>query len=480
MSKMNQENFRAIAVKLQKFGQSQVLRFWEHLGSESRERLLAQIQSINFNLITRLAAEHIVAKTSAAPAGALQPAPVITLAHQRQHADEASQRCALGEKILRSGKVAALLVAGGQGSRLGFVGPKGAFPIGPISNKPLFQLHAEKLLACARRYGAVIPWYVMTSEANDAETREFFARHRFFGLREQEVFFFTQGQMPALDDNGKLILDAPDHIFMNPDGHGGALMALRKSGALQDMERRGIEEIFYFQIDNVLLNMCDPLFIGYHLAADAEMSAKVCAKRNAHEKMGVVGVLDGRYCVIEYSDMSTADKEARAADGTLKYNYGNLAIHMFKRSFIEREVSNGPNGETGGHLPWHLAHKRIPYVDASGHLVNPQHANGYKFETFVFDALGDARTVVCLEVDRREEFSGVKNADGEDSPATARADMTEVYARWLEAAGIHVPRAADGTVQSRIEISPLFALDARELAGKISTNLHIGEELHLE
>ena len=485
MSKFSQEEYRTIARKLQRLGQSHVLRFWDKLNSTSRQRLLSQIEKIDFDLITRLTRERLDTGRESSLKGSLEPTPIITLAYQRQHKAEVAERRALGEKALRAGKVAALLVAGGQGSRLGFEGPKGAFPIGPISNKTLFQLHAEKLLAVGRRYGVTIPWYIMTSEPNDTETRRFFAHHRFFGLHKQQVFFFQQGQMPALDADGKLILDAPDHLFMNPDGHGGTLMALQKSDALRDMHRRGIEEIFYFQVDNVLLNLCDPLFIGYHVAAHAEMSAKVCAKRDAHEKMGVVGKINGRTRVIEYSDMSAADKEARLSDGTLKYNYGNLAIHLFKRSFIEREVDDGQPAGPAGRLPWHVAHKRIPYIDASGKLVNPQEPNGYKFETFIFDALGDARAVVLMEVDRRDEFSGVKNAEGDDSPATARADLIDFYARWLESAGLRVPRSITslergGKVLSRIEISPLFALDADELASKIPADLHIGEILYLE
>lgn len=475
MSTFTREEYHAIAAKLEQFGQSHMLRFWDELSPISRQRLLTQIAQIDFDLIDRLFREHITSRSSAPLAGEFEPAPVITLSHQRQHQGEGLARRALGESVLRAGTVAALLVAGGQASRLGFEGPKGAFPIGPISNKPLFQLHAEKLLATGRRYGVTIPWYLMTSESNEEQTRRLFTRHRFFGLDGHDVFFFQQGQMPALDANGKLLMDAPDHLFMSPDGHGGTLRALQKSGALDDMRRRGIEEIFYFQVDNVLLKMCDPLFIGYHVAAAAEMSAKVCAKRDAHENMGVIGKMNGRMCVIEYSDMSAADKEARSPDGRLKYNFGNLAMHMFKRSFVEREA-----GSQAGRLPWHVAHKRIPYIDASGVLVNPKEPNGFKFETFIFDALVDARSVVFMEVDRREEYSGVKNAEGKDSPATAREDLIDLYARWLERAGVRVPRDAAGRALSRIEISPLFALDAQELARKLPPFLDVGETIYLE
>jgi len=461
-------------------GQEHILLYWENLSENSRRQLLHQASLIDFDLMGRLHRDYILKKNTGATA-TLEPAEIVTLAHQRAHPEEVRSMKARGEEILRAGKIAAMLVAGGQATRLGFERPKGAYPVGPVSKKSLFQLHAEKLLATARRYRTIIPWYIMTSDTNAGETRAFFEKNKFFGYAPQDLIFFEQEMIPALDENGKLILDAPDHIFVNPNGHGGTLTALEKSGALADMRRRGIEEIFYFQVDNVLLQMCDPLFVGYHVAANAEMSAKVCAKRDPYEKVGVVGkVFDaaagqhGRLQVIEYSDMSNADKEARLADGTLKYNAGSIAVHLLKTSFIEREVAGGTK------LPWHVAHKQIPCLDAEGRLAQPEKPNGYKFETFIFDALGDAVSVVVLEVDRRFEFSPIKNAAGEDSPLTALRDMGELYAGWLEKTGVKIPRDAAGNLKARVEISPLFALDAEELARKISPNLRLQDDIYLE
>ncbi len=457
-----------------------VFHFWDKIKEDSQHQLLHQLSLIDFGLMERLYREYIVHK-STPDVSALEPAEIITLAHQRAHPEEIAKMIARGEEMLRAGKIATILVAGGQASRLGFDKPKGEYPIGPVSGKSLFQLHAEKLLATARRYRTRIPWYIMTSDANAGETRAFFEQNNLFGYQPADIFFFEQEMMPALDENGKLVLDAPDHIFMNPNGHGGTLTALEKSGALADMRRRGVEEIFYFQVDNVLLQMCDPLFIGYHAAANAEMSAKVCAKRDPYEKVGVIGrVIDhvsgkaGKLKVIEYSDMSKADKEARHSDGTLKYNAGSIAVHLFNVDFIAREVNGGTK------LPWHVAHKQIPFLDAGGNLIQPEQPNGYKFETFIFDALSDAQRVVVLEVERRFEFSPVKNAAGEDSPQTAQHDLCELYGHWLEHAGVKVPRDAAGRLQTRLEISPLFALDAPELAKKISPHLQMQDELHLQ
>lgn len=466
-------NFDSLKQAAEAAGQGHLFRHWRQLDTESRQRLLAQIAKIDFARISNIYTDLILNERAAPTRLSLEPAEVISLTQQRNHPEECAAMSAVGADLLRRGKVAAVLVAGGQGSRLGFEGPKGIFVFGTPSGKSLFHLHAEKIRATARRYGAAIPWYIMTSEANHVVTQEFFHANRFFGLPPEDVFFFQQGMMPAIDEEGKIILDAPDHIFMNPDGHGGTLAALARSGALADMRRRGISQLFYFQVDNVLIKMCDPLFLGYHATAGAEMSAKVCCKRDAHEKIGVIGRQGGRLAVIEYSDMSSADKEMRNADGTLKYNSGSIAVHVLQVDFVARLVQSGPS------LPWHIAHKKIPFLNQAGELIKPAQPNGYKFETFIFDALGEARGSVVLEVDRHQEFSPIKNATGVDSPETARRDFYNFYAGWLEQCGVSVPRDGEGNARAKIEISPMFALDPAELAQKIPPDFKIGEEVYL-
>jgi UDP-N-acetylglucosamine/UDP-N-acetylgalactosamine diphosphorylase len=369
--------------------------------------------------------------------------------------------------------VAAFLVAGGQGTRLGYSGPKGKFRISPIKEKSLFQLHAEKILAMSRKYRANIPWYIMTSDTNHQETVDFFETCEYFGLNPKDVVFFSQEMIPALDANGRLILDAKDHIFTNPNGHGGSLSALKKSGALEDMRRRGIDLIFYFQVDNVLVKICDPVFLGYHVQNQAHMSTKVVAKTDPYEKVGVLGRMNGRLGVIEYSDLSDEQKEARNPDGSLKFGAGNIAIHVLNVDFVEQENQGGLR------LPWHIAHKKIPYLDENGKRIEPKEPNGYKFETFVFDALGDAEKTVILEVKREEEFSPVKNAQGVDSPATARRDMINLFGSWLEKAGVPIPRDSQNNVKGKIEISALFALDEEELIHKIDPDLKFEGRLYL-
>ncbi len=466
------KKFEALLPAVREAGQEHLFSFWTKLSVESRMRLLEQIATIDFQLVARLY-QHLILSESTTHEAILEPAPIITRTHQKSHPRECEEIRQQGEALLRCGQVGALLVAGGQGSRLGFDRPKGVYPIGPVSGKSVFQLHAEKLLARSRRYGAPIPWYIMTSKANDAETRTFFQRHDNFWYPAGDLFFFMQGQMPAIDARGKIIMDAIDNIFLNPDGHGGTIIASGKSGALDDMHRRGLTQIFYFQVDNVLVDICDPLFIGYHVAKNADMSAKACGKRDAYERVGVLGKRGGKYAVIEYSDMSDKDKAARNPDGTLKYSAGSIAIHMFRVEFLRRELQSGKK------MPWHIAHKQIPYLDAGGQLIQPQEPNGYKFETFIFDAFADAKSCALMEVDRHVEFSPIKNFSGVDSPETAMRDLCNFYASLLEQAGAYVARNDEGCPQAKVEISPLYADSVEELAKKIPAGLKVEQALYL-
>ena len=352
------------------------------------------------------------------------------------------------------------MVAGGQGSRLGFDGPKGCFPVGPVSGAPLFFFHARKVLALGKRFGAPVPLYVMTSETNDAATRAFFRDNGYFGLDEKDVFFFVQGMWPALSPDGKIVLDRKDHVFFGPDGHGGTLSALRRSGALEDMVRRGLSTVFYFQVDNPMVEIADPAFIGAHLLADSEFSVKVCAKRDPQEGLGVVVERGGKTQVVEYTELTQEQKNERTADGELRYKYGSVAIHVFSVPFLAREAEAG--------LPIHVAHKKVPCVDRAGAAVKPAAPNAYKFEKFIFDALRDARKSICLAFDRENEFSPVKNAEGADSPATCSADLSRKWARWLAAAGHAVQTGADGRPTCKVEIDPAFAADPQTLKAALA------------
>ncbi len=457
-----------------KAGQEHVFRFWPELNQEARKKMLTQLNEIDYDLLVELNQAFIQATNGHFVPGKLEPAEFITIPETAEEKASFKTARAVGEKALREGRVAAFLVAGGQGSRLGYDGPKGILPISPIKEKSIFQLHADKIKARSKKYQSTIPWYIMTSETNQQQTIDFFEANKYFGLPGRDVKFFRQEMVPALDSNGKLFLDAKDHIFTNPNGHGGALSALKKSGALDDMSKRSIDFIFYFQVDNVLVKICDPVFLGFHIQKQAQMSAKIVAKTDPHEKVGVIGKMDGKLQVIEYSDFSDREKEARDSDGNLKYRAGSIAIHIFNVDFVEKENQGGLR------LPWHMAHKKIWHLDQAGRLIEPDNPNGYKFETFVFDALIDTTSSAILEVRRNEEFSPVKNAIGVNSPKTAKLDMVNLFGKWLEKAGVQVPRDAQNNVVGNIEISPLFAMDEDELVTKVNSDLKFDNSLYLE
>jgi len=438
-------------------GQGHVFDWWDELSKEERETLTGQLAEIDLDLMNRLAAEHI-ATDSGVESARLEPAEFIPLPKTKEERKKEADTAARGIGLIRSGEVAVFVVAGGQSSRLGLKTAKGKFPIMPVTGKSLFQHHAEKILAVSRKYDVSIPFFVMTSQTNHEETATFFEENKFFGLSPDDVFFVTQGMLPALDFSGKFILKNKGSLFMSPDGHGGALKTLYRSGAIGEMEIRGIRYVSYFQVDNPLVKVLDPVFLGYHDRDGAEMSSKIVRKTDPQEKVGVIGLIDGRPGVIEYSDMSQDDALARTNEGDLVYSAGSIAIHLINVEFIKK------CNEGEFTLPFHKAEKKIPFLDDSGQNVTPEEANGVKFETFVFDALQYARKTVVMEVSRDEEFAPVKNASGEDSPVTSRKALSALYTSWLAAAGFNVKDLESCDV----EISPLFAHNAKDLAEKVT------------
>ena len=305
------------------YGQQSVLAHWDAWEPAARQSLAAQIRGLDLDLLARLYRErdkHGEIRELARRAG---PPPAFRLnsPHNRFTPQEARRR---GRAALQAGAVGAMLVAGGQGTRLGFPHPKGMFSIGPVSGRSLFQIHVEKILAVGRRCKTRIPLYLMTSPATHDETIAFFAAHNRFGLAEEDLAIFCQGTMPAVDARtGELLLEAPGQLVLSPDGHGGMLAAMARSGCLKDARRRGIEQLFYFQVDNPLVEVCGEECIGYHLLCGAEMTSQVIAKREPLEKVGNVVELDGRPVVIEYSDLP--DDVAARAPRTVRWRSGRGA-----------------------------------------------------------------------------------------------------------------------------------------------------------
>jgi len=380
---------------------------------------------------------------------------------------------------LRAGRVAAFTVAGGQGTRLGYDGPKGTFPVTPIKKKTLFQVFAEKIHAAGARYGKPLHWFIMTSHANHAATEAFFVEHAYFGLAPTQVHFFRQGRMPAVNLDGKILLETKSTIAMSPDGHGGSLRALDRSGALDLMEKEGIDILSYFQVDNPLVRGIDPAFIGWHVLRGSEMSSKMVPKAYAGEKVGHFCTQNGQNIVIEYSDLPKSyQEEIDPATGALRYIAGSIAIHVFDTKFIRRMAKGGE----GVALPFHRADKKIPTIDAAGNAVKPDKPNGVKFEMFVFDALPFAKNPVVIETRREDDFSPVKNAEGLDSPKTCADDQLRQFVRWLNANGAAVPADATGLPPFAIEVSPLFGYDEDSFAdswGNLSPKPEIKAGLYL-
>lgn len=440
-------------------GQGQVFRFWETLDAASREKLAAQLAEIDLAEIDRLVRSLVRGSGEAAvDFDKLEPAPCIPLPEEGGDPDRWRAARRVGEEALRAGRVAAFTVAGGQGTRLGYDGPKGTFPVTPVREAPLFQVFAEKIRCASEAYGVSIPWFIMTSRLNHEATVSFFRENGFFGLREEDVSFFAQGMMPAVDFEGKLLLAEPDSLALSPDGHGGSLRALVRSGATAAMRERGIDVISYFQVDNPLVRCIDPAFIGFHLEEGSEMSSKMIPKAYPEEKVGHFTTLDGRLTVVEYSDLPGELARQTDGDGRLRFRAGSIAIHILSRGFVDRM------GGGEGALPMHRADKKIGVAGEDGVTRKPGEPNGVKFEMFVFDALPMARNPVVIETEREEDFSPVKNAEGRDSPATCRRDLLRQYARWLRGAGTDVPVSADGDPDRTFEISPLRGFDRESFA----------------
>ncbi|HWA11113.1 MAG TPA: UDPGP type 1 family protein [Opitutaceae bacterium] len=458
-------------------GQPQVFAFFDRLGPAEQRRLLDEAAEVDLAEVDRLN------RTLLGSGGAvgvnlegLAPAPYEPLAEHGGRAADWAEAKAAGEAALRAGRVAAFTVAGGQGTRLGYDGPKGTFRVTPVRQKPLFQVFAEKILAAGRRYGRALHWFIMTSHQNHEATESFLAENRHFGLDRARVHCFRQGRMPAVGFDGRILLESTSSLALSPDGHGGSLRALGRSGALDLMKSEGVDILSYFQVDNPLVRCVDPAFIGWHVRRGSEMTSKMVPKAYPEEKVGHFCTQGGRLVVIEYSDLPAATQRETDAAGRLRYLAGSIAIHVLDREFIRRMAST----ET---LPFHRADKKIATIDAAGHPVKPEKANGVKFEMFVFDALPFARNPVVIETLRANDFSPVKNADGNDSPKTCRDDQLRQFARWLQAAGAEVATDASGRPAATIEVSPLFGYDEDSFADawkKLSPKPAVTDGLYLE
>jgi UDP-N-acetylglucosamine/UDP-N-acetylgalactosamine diphosphorylase len=457
-----QQRYAKVKKLLEKYNQSPLLTFWSQLNEKQKHNLLIQIEQLEFDrveeninrYIRNPAPLELPKDISAVP---VYPA-VPRTAQQKEKYEKAKK---LGVELISGGKVAAFVVAGGQGTRLRFNGPKGDFAVSPVKNKTLFKLFAEQITAAGVKYNFQLRWYIMTSPLNHNQTLETFKRNNYYGLQPESVFIFQQGTEVNFSTDGGILLAEKDTLSTSPDGHGGSLKALYKSGAAADMKEHGVEHISYFQVDNPLINIFDPLFIGLHAMDKAEMSSKALVKASPFEKIGNFCLVDGRVTVIEYIDLADELAQKKNPDSSYVFSMGSIAIHIISRAFVD-QLNN-----KGFALPYHKAVKKIPYIDLqSGKKIEPQKPNGIKLETFVFDALPLAQKSIIFETLRSEEFAPVKNKTGIDSSEVTRQMMIDRAAQWLAQAGVKIPRKPDGSIDCRIEIASFFAICKEDIAIK--------------
>jgi UDP-N-acetylglucosamine/UDP-N-acetylgalactosamine diphosphorylase len=386
-------------------------------GDAAVQRLSDELSAIDFVVLDRQRAalgKDVVIDTST-----ISPPQLIETSSTSSTVN--SEALARGEKALADNRVAIITVAGGQASRLGFNGPKGAYPLGAISGTSLFQMLAEQVILLRDKYQCDLPWVIQTGPGNHDDTIAYFTARNWFGMSERSVHFVCQGTLPALNGQGEFMLTDPDKLFSNPDGHGGVYRAIKRSGMIDTLRDQGIDVLYYCQVDNPLVFMSDPTFIGHHLLADAQMSVKVVEKTEAGEKVGLVVENNGRVQCIEYSDISAELQAQTTDDGGLLYRAGNIAVHIYDINFFEEMAE--------AHLPLHLAHKTIKALAPGESMLSD--VEGIKFETFVFDALPLADRVVVQLADREFEFAPVKNREGSDSAATSRAALSARAKQWL-------------------------------------------------
>ncbi len=408
-------NIEEIKRKLKKYGQEHLLNFYDTLDKKRQEELIKQINNIDFELINSL--YNKTKNANKEDDANIEPIDFIDkykLNGEYKHYEE------IGKKAIKEGKLAAVTMAGGQGTRLGHKGPKGTFDIGLDSHKSLFELLCDYLKEESKKYGVDIPWFIMTSKENNNDTVEFFKKNKYFGY-EKNIYFFIQGQLPMIDTEGKILIGENGLIKEAADGHGGVYESLVKSGMVDKMKELGIEWVFIGGVDNCLVKMVDPVLMGIAIDKNVTAAGKSVVKANPHEKVGAFCKKNGRPSVVEYSEITDEMAEATDENGELLYGESHILCNLFNISAIERMGSQP--------LPYHSAFKKATYIDKDGNKVVPDSPNAFKFEAFLFDAFGEVDDMAILRVKREEEFAPVKNADsaGVDCPSTARELYNNFY-----------------------------------------------------
>ncbi|XP_028168443.1 UDP-N-acetylhexosamine pyrophosphorylase-like protein 1 [Ostrinia furnacalis] len=472
-------SYEKLKETLSAHGQEHLIRFWPDLTDSERDELTKEILKLDLaevnetfrraNETTKIILEKTDDDLKPIPQTHYESVPGLTNEKIEEYEN-------IGFREISEGRVGVLLLAGGQATRLGFGHPKGMYNVGLPSKKTLFQIQAERILRvqrmAAQKYGkeGKITWYIMTSEHTKAPTAEFFRDHGYFGLNEDNIVFFEQGRLPCFDFDGKVLLDEKHKLASAPDGNGGLYRALKTQGVLQDIAKRGVKHLHAHSVDNILIKVADPVFIGYCQSKNADCAAKVVLKSTPSEAVGVVCRVNGHYKVVEYSELTDEAANSRNPDGRLTFSAGNICNHYFSSEFLSKIC------EFEAKLKLHVAKKKIPFVDDNGVRQKPSEPNGIKMEKFIFDVFEFAENFICLEVARDVEFSALKNADSakKDCPSTAREDLLRLHRKYIREAGGEIADNID------VEISPLLSYGGENLEDLVRGEVFSISPFHLK
>jgi len=456
MIKVISEADKVCVAKANEAGQGHIFEGWDDLPPDDQRRLIGQVESIDFQLTRRLVEEHVHGRTQRFQGRVLKPAPAVRLSPAEMGKEEAELCRTLGEYAVRSGEVGLVTAAAGS---WGGAEPVGMLPLGPVSGKSLFQLHAEKIQAINRRYRTSLRWSIFCHPDEKDQIFAHFRSNGYFGLKCSDISLISQDLLPVVDRRGKILLSGPGKIAMSPNGHGGILLDLIEEESLAAYSAAGIRYLFYFQVDNPLVRIADPVFLGHHIKNQSEVSIKVVRKVDPDEKVGVICLVNGVLEVVEHTELCEEDRRRLAEDGSLLMSTANTGIHAFSMDFLTRMRDEAVQ------LPFHAVERATPSW-ARGKLVRAVKPNSVKFSLFIFDAIRKAPRANILEVERADEFSPIKCASGPSSVETARRDLSRLHATWLRDALQELPEGAGKEGGPAVEISSLYALDAAELKTK--------------
>lgn len=401
-------NYEEILELLKKNGQEQILVCYDKMSDENKQKLLEQISSIDFDLIKKLYNDTKKANISNDD----KIGPLSYIDKSKLTLKEKEEYAKIGSEVIKEGKLATLTMAGGQGTRLGHKGPKGTFMLDLNPKKSLFEILCDTLKEAYNKYGTYVKWYIMTSNENNNDTIEFFEKNNYFNYPKDKIKFFIQGELPMLDENGKILVNEEGFIKLASDGHGGVFESMARCGIIEDMEKNNIEWVFIGGIDNVLVKMVDEQIMGVAESNNCLAVGKSVVKANPEERVGVFCTRNGKPSVVEYTEITEEMANRRDENNELVFGESHILCNLFNIKRLEKIAENK--------LPYHAAHKKATYINSEGKLIVPDKPNAYKYESFIFDAFSSLDSMAVFRVKREEEFAPVKNAEGVDSPETAK------------------------------------------------------------